>query len=230
MGSAAGVKKGAASRIGISVAEYDLRVAAGQKWCIGCRRWHPKRAFGPDRSRNDGLAARCVAARITSIDSPGRTERRAAQRRGQSWCRGCHAWLPVGDVSSGACREHANADARNYYAGRSETIAQRKAARKRGLDPVPDWWRLDVVDEFQGLCAYGCGRPADTLDHIWPYARGGKSQPGNLAPSCKPCNSSKRDRDPALWVERGCAAFPAQWLHLMELAFAVGCDYWMEPS
>lgn len=59
MGSAAGVLKGAANRIGVTVAEYNQRVAAGLKWCTGCKEWHSRSAFSQDKSRTDGLASRC---------------------------------------------------------------------------------------------------------------------------------------------------------------------------
>jgi 5-methylcytosine-specific restriction endonuclease McrA len=41
-------------------------------------------------------------------------------------------------------------------------------------------------------CAY-CSEPATTLDHIVPLSRGGTNWEGNLAPSCRPCNSSKNN-------------------------------------
>lgn len=50
-------------------------------------------------------------------------------------------------------------------------------------------------------CAY-CVRPARTLDHFIPVSRGGRTEPGNLVPACKSCNSKKKDADPMLWVGR----------------------------
>lgn len=35
------IRKGAATKIGVSLDEYDRRVAAGEWWCSGCRVWHP---------------------------------------------------------------------------------------------------------------------------------------------------------------------------------------------
>lgn len=55
------VRATAAARIGIPLAEYDARRAAGEKWCTGCRTWHPRAHFAMDRSRGDGLTARCRA-------------------------------------------------------------------------------------------------------------------------------------------------------------------------
>ena len=53
----------AASRIGITRAEYDRRIDAGEKWCTGCRAWHHRSAFGADKSRADGLQTACRDAR-----------------------------------------------------------------------------------------------------------------------------------------------------------------------
>lgn len=33
-------RKSAATRIGVSLEEYDRRRAAGEWWCSGCRVWH----------------------------------------------------------------------------------------------------------------------------------------------------------------------------------------------
>lgn len=51
----------AASRIGITLAEYDQHRRAGEKWYGGCRTWHDTTAFTVDRSRGDGLMPRCRA-------------------------------------------------------------------------------------------------------------------------------------------------------------------------
>ncbi len=58
------------------------------------------------------------------------------------------------------------------------------------------------MDITGGLCAYGCGRKATTLDHAEAVAKGGTARPGYMVPACSPCNSSKKDQDPAVWLER----------------------------
>lgn len=63
MGSAAGVEKTSAARVGVSVEEYRKRIDAGEKWCIGCKSWHDRAEFATDRSRTDGLTAACRAYR-----------------------------------------------------------------------------------------------------------------------------------------------------------------------
>jgi 5-methylcytosine-specific restriction endonuclease McrA len=43
-----------------------------------------------------------------------------------------------------------------------------------------------------GFCVY-CGAGADTVDHVWPLARGGQHVVQNLAPACRACNTGKND-------------------------------------
>jgi hypothetical protein len=64
MGSAAGVLKVAAARVGLSLDEYMARRNAGLKHCFRCSDWHPVAEFGPDASRSDGLAASCMRGRL----------------------------------------------------------------------------------------------------------------------------------------------------------------------
>lgn len=63
MGSSEGALKTAARRLGLTVEEYKAQVAAGLKWCIECRQWQGVEEFGVDRSRGDGLAARCLQSK-----------------------------------------------------------------------------------------------------------------------------------------------------------------------
>lgn len=219
MGSALGVRKVAASRIGVTLAEYDVHVAQGEKWCTRCKTWHPKSGFGADRSRSDGLASYCVKSRVRVTASPGQRERRIKRSQGLAWCSDCRSWLPAGEVRQGRCKPHAAGRGRAYYAANADAIRARKLARARGLDPIPDWWREQRYAEFGFLCAYGCRRSARTLDHVWPVVRGGKSEPSNLVPACKSCNSGKKDAAPGPWLERFASAFPDQFVDLAALTF-----------
>lgn len=40
----------------------------------------------------------------------------------------------------------------------------------------------------------GCGRIADTYDHIIPLSQGGTNELKNLQPMCRECNSKKSDK------------------------------------
>lgn len=48
-------------------------------------------------------------------------------------------------------------------------------------------------------CIYCRLQPATTVDHVLPLVRGGTNYEGNLAPCCKPCNSSKAGLTVAEW-------------------------------
>jgi 5-methylcytosine-specific restriction endonuclease McrA len=71
----------AAARIGISLAEYIGRIASGEKWCTRCKAWHPRSRFGIDRSRGDGLAAKCLSLRVVLTPSERRERVNAGYRR-----------------------------------------------------------------------------------------------------------------------------------------------------
>ena len=72
----------------------------------------------------------------------------------------------------------------------------------RRYDPLrpslPAWLRRMIMERDEGRCRY-CGRPAEHVDHVLPYSRGGSDDPGNLVAACAPCNLDKRDQTPAEW-------------------------------
>lgn len=84
-----GVKKVAAKLIGVSYETYMLHITAGDKWCTGCKAWHPVIAFQKDLSRGDGLSAVCTdkrrelnKQRYTPRPRPPRGRRYAPARDG----------------------------------------------------------------------------------------------------------------------------------------------------
>lgn len=229
MGSTLGVLKTAATRVGMSLEEYQQRQAAGEKWCTACKDWRPIADFHKDASRGDGLKASCKWPLIQNSTRPSKPERQRRAAANQAWCRTCKTWLPFADVVQGACRPHIAAEARARYRGPAGAVIRaQKRARLRGLDPIPPWWSQERFEFFDGACAYGCGRKAYGLDHIWPVVRGGRSVPGNLVPACRSCNSSKSSKHPAPWVNQGINAFPDSWCDVATLALEHGTDEWLE--
>lgn len=221
----------AASRIGLTLDEYDAKAAAGLKWCTGCKEWQPRDTFRKDRTRGDGLKSICSTFAVRTMPGPTIPERKRHAALGESWCRDCKSWLPVAEVRGGICKTHTAARARAAYKGQAgKAIRARVYARKRNLAPIPPWYEAEERDRFAGLCAYGCGRRADTVDHIWPVSHGGKSAPGNLAPACRSCNSAKSNGDPTPWFHRGIAAFPNAWADLVSLALTLNTDHWLEAT
>lgn len=72
---------------------------------------------------------------------------------------------------------------------------------------MPAVAREMISELFEGECAY-CDNPAATWDHFVPVSRGGQTIPGNMLPACGSCNSRKKDRDPAAWLEAAPAVKP----------------------
>lgn len=63
MGSRTGITKIAAERTGVSIDEYKKRLANGEKWCTGHKRWESNKLFSKDSARGDGLDKECKEAK-----------------------------------------------------------------------------------------------------------------------------------------------------------------------
>lgn len=133
---------------------------------------------------------------------PGQQLRRQMAAAGKKWCRKCAAWLASESVSkNGLCREHERQQYRDNYASNPDQIRRRVHARKRGVAPIPK--DADMVAElFGNKCAY-CGGQHETWDHVVAVSTGGKSEAGNIVPACRSCNSSKKAKPLADWINSG---------------------------
>lgn len=59
----------------------------------------------------------------------------------------------------------------------------------------------EVLARCGAKCWYcGCVGVSFTLDHVMPRSRGGSSDPANLVPACRSCNSRKGARTPEEWL------------------------------
>jgi 5-methylcytosine-specific restriction endonuclease McrA len=206
MGSKLGVLKIAAKRLGLRLEEYTTKLEAGLKWCIRCRSWKPLGEFGTDNSRGDTKASRCVDCRRTGTrPGPGKSERRKKRAAGLAWCRACRAWKPTRLVHAGLCRPCTNAAIRHRYAADLQYRLNRRQhahSRKRQVAPIPAHAQLLILEEFAGKCAYCRVVRATTWDHIVPTSRHGRTTPGNVVPACASCNSSKKNQDVWIWMEK----------------------------
>ena len=59
--------------------------------------------------------------------------------------------------------------------------------------PIASGQRKRILDRDGGVCRY-CGDPAEHLDHVLPWSKGGSNSDGNLVASCMACNYFVRDR------------------------------------
>lgn len=71
--------------------------------------------------------------------------------------------------------------------------------RRRAGGSISKQGVRDVKQMCDGVCSY-CFKPARTIDHVVPVARGGRSDFDNLTLACSRCNSSKNSRTPLEWV------------------------------
>lgn len=103
-------------------------------------------------------------------------------------------------------RADAREDSKNYRAKIVGTDAYRAAERARkqlrrarlagvAATLTEAEWQL-ILATHDHRCAY-CGIKPGRIeqDHVVPIVRGGTHTAANVVPACKPCNSSKRDRD-----------------------------------
>lgn len=72
LAASARIRKGTATRLGMTLADYDAQLAAGNRWCCGCPGWHPDAEFPPTGSY-------CRAA--WRARNGGRKDRRAEEYR-----------------------------------------------------------------------------------------------------------------------------------------------------
>lgn len=84
-------------------------------------------------------------------------------------------------------RDDFNMDPGSDEHSRRERTAARELRQSR-------WWQNLIQAAKCHYCGVGLDAKTATMDHILPVSRGGRSTKGNVVPSCKPCNTAKRDQ------------------------------------
>ncbi len=59
-------------------------------------------------------------------------------------------------------------------------------------------WRVSLHKLTKNKCIY-CGNQSESLDHLHPISRGGKSITSNCVPCCLSCNGKKSDSEVLSW-------------------------------
>ena len=62
-------------------------------------------------------------------------------------------------------------------------------------------WRQSIHLHTSNRCIY-CGKPSESIDHVFPLSRGGMSVTENCVPACLSCNGQKSDSDVFDWYRR----------------------------
>jgi uncharacterized protein (DUF1330 family) len=113
---------------------------------------------------------------------------------------GCGSTMTVLDQSG---RE------RNFVTGhngvRRRSVGSRHRPKCETAAGLPKRVKENLLELFEGLCAYGCGRPWREWDHLIPWCDGGSfKSAGNAVPACRSCNLKKSAAvDPWPWIDRG---------------------------
>ena len=166
------------------------------KRCGKCGQTKATSEFYKQRSRKDGLAWHCK-------DCAREKVRQCYERNRKKYVATARRWKHTH-------RDAYHAIVRRYWEGHpeKERIKDRikKHRRRSRLRNLPhtftegDW--LVTLEAFAHSCAY-CAASDIKLqqDHFVPLSKGGAYVVENIVPACKSCNSSKRDKDVAEWLD-----------------------------
>lgn len=160
MGSLVGAKKNAAAQRGMSVEEYEAKLAGGEKWCSFGKHWVPRKGFHRDASRGDGLTTVCAGCCRTRAN--GRAGRRRSddplgfREKGRTAVK---AWRDANPEKQAAITERHRkkypeknaAYLRARYAA-NPALFKEAASRHRELHPEKHiWWRARRRAVARGL-------------------------------------------------------------------------------
>ena len=87
-----------------------------------------------------------------------------------------------------------------YYAPVDPDLLKRERAKARELR-ASGWWKRRISTGVCYYCRRTVGAKTLTMDHIVPLGRGGTSVRGNVAASCKDCNTRKKSLLPVEWQD-----------------------------
>lgn len=68
-----------------------------------------------------------------------------------------------------------------------------KASARRGVRQMTGELRREIMKRDNRTCRY-CGAPAEEIDHVIPFSKGGADTRGNLVAACWPCNHTAKDK------------------------------------
>jgi len=151
----------------------QLTLFTTHKTCTKCGQTKPLTQYNLEKRGRDGRRAKC---------------KECDRARSRAWYE--------------ANAEHVRAKARAWNEAnpeRKRDIVSRRRARK--ATAVPQRWRLSECPDH--LC-YWCGTELTHdnthLDHIMPLSLGGPHTPDNTANTCAPCNLTKNNKHPLVWI------------------------------
>ena len=196
------------------------------KHCSTCNQHKPESDFHKNSKASDGLCNKCKScAKQASREWYANNRERAASTARTRYEKNRETTIQRSAAWASANRERRREIQRAWAERNAEYAAQNLAAcvakfdddpakllemnrRARALRrtqdtaqsfPLSKW--IEILDAADGHCVY-CESPCERLqmDHFMPIARGGLTQPENMVPCCRPCNSSKSSNEPHEWL------------------------------
>lgn len=116
-------------------------------------------------------------------------------------------------------------DARKLYrtSPKGRLLSRKYSQKRRALKQKTHYAAFTLeelqshFDNFDNRCAY-CNDPTIlTIDHLIPISQSGPHCLGNIVPACRPCNTSKLNRDPKDWYERQSFYSKKRWEDILKL-------------
>ena len=164
------------------------------KACTRCGEVKPLEDFNRESKNRDGRRASC---RACDCERMRRYDEAIRERRRRYLAKNAEAIAERSRRYREANAEAERARLRRYRESEAGRLANRAAeARRRARKAsafIADLPWQAIAAKTGGRCMY-CPRPATTVDHLRPLARGGQHEPANLVPACASCNASKCDR------------------------------------
>lgn len=195
------------------------------KICTKCFAEKPSSEFYKHSQKKDGLNPRCKICQKADIKAYYEKNPEPAKERAKKWAienaERCKArkdeyyaktsgaaklrakgWAAANperrkQIASDSAKKH---DPEGYACeNRRRSSLRRSREQDAGINITKEDWRA-IMAVFAHTCVY-CGSTTRklTMDHWVPVALGGKTEPGNLIPCCKPCNSRKGAMHPSDW-------------------------------
>jgi hypothetical protein len=185
----------------------------GQKRCARCNEVKPFEAFSREKKRGDGFYPRCKACvkawqtgNSEVLHAYFRRYQREYSRSAKTAAQAKAAKRRWNQNNKGYNKEY-----RRTHTAELRVSSQRRRTRKLAL---PNTWTvqqwLKCLEYWRYRCA-ACesqlrdlfGNVEPHADHWYPLSKGGPTTVDNMICLCSPCNLSKHDKHPEVWlVER----------------------------
>ena len=168
------------------------------KLCYVCKESKSFDMFSKDASRTDGHQPRCKECH-KKYKAEHKSE--IALRKAQYYVENKSKMAAYSSQRQKDHRIEAASYVRKYNHANPDkcrVICARRRAIMAGVDIgfMPRDPLTTLVEVYGPLCVVpGCIRLSNTVDHVVPISKGGAHSFFNMQPMCKPCNSSKGNRN-----------------------------------